>query len=70
LSKKKDKLDVDSIETIFLDYSSYSKGYKYYNPINKKSYISKNIIFVENEPFFTKKSKIKNQENSNTIDQA
>jgi Integrase core domain/GAG-pre-integrase domain len=68
--KRKDKLDVNSIKTIFLGYSSYSKGYKCYDPIHKKSYISRDIIFVENESFFKEKNKIENQINPNTIDQA
>jgi hypothetical protein len=67
--KRKDKLNVNSIKTIFLEYSSYSKEYKCYDPIHKKSYISRDIIFVENESFFKEKNKIENQVNPNTIGQ-
>jgi hypothetical protein len=44
------------------------KGYKCYDPINKKFYISRNIKFQENEPFYKEKLKeIYDQEPSNMI---
>jgi hypothetical protein len=49
---KLDKLDFTSIKTIFLGYSSQKKGYKCYDPKTKKLHISRNIFFLENEPFF------------------
>jgi hypothetical protein len=42
---KRDKLDYTSIKTIFLGYSSQKKGYKCYDPINKKLYISRDVTF-------------------------
>jgi hypothetical protein len=43
--KRKDKLDFVSTKTIFLGYSPFKKGYKCYDPINKKVFISRNVIF-------------------------
>ena len=42
---KRDKLDHTSIKAIFLGYSSKKKGYKCYDPINKKLYISRDVTF-------------------------
>ena len=53
--KRNDKLDFVSQKTIFLGYSSYKKGYKCYDPINKKLYLSRNVTFFENEPYFKEK---------------
>ena len=44
--KKKDKLDHTSTKTIFLGYSSTKKGYKCYDPTNKKLYFSRDVIFL------------------------
>ena len=43
--KRKDKLDFVSTKTIFLGYSPFKKGYKCYDPINKKLFISRNVVF-------------------------
>jgi hypothetical protein len=50
-NNKRDKLDYTSIKAIFLGYST-KKGYKCYDPINKKYYISRDITFQENETYF------------------
>jgi Reverse transcriptase (RNA-dependent DNA polymerase)/Integrase core domain/gag-polypeptide of LTR copia-type/GAG-pre-integrase domain len=51
--KRKDKLDKNSVKTIFLGYSSTKKGYKCFDPEQNKLYISRDIVFREHEPFFT-----------------
>jgi hypothetical protein len=54
-----------------LGYSSTSKGYKCYDAINKKSYISRYIIYIENEPYFKKKIRnIPIEHSSHTIEQS
>ena len=35
-----------------MGYSSQKKGYKCYDPINKKFYISRDVTFLENEPYY------------------
>ena len=50
------KPDLRAIKCVFLGYSSTQKGYKCYNPSSKKFYISADVTFVENTPFFTKPS--------------
>ena len=52
---KQDKLDYTSVKTIFLGYSSQKKGFKCYDPIDKKFYISRDITFQENEPYYKEK---------------
>ena len=51
------KLDVKSIKTVFLGYSSQKKGYKCYDPINKRFFISRDVTFLENEPFYKENKK-------------
>jgi hypothetical protein len=54
-----------------LGYSSTSKGYKCYDAINKKSYISRCIIFIESEPYFKKEIRnIPIEHSSHTIEQS
>ena len=50
------KLDPRAIKCVFVGYSSTQKGYKCYNPSSKKLYISADVTFAENAPFFSKSS--------------
>jgi Reverse transcriptase (RNA-dependent DNA polymerase)/gag-polypeptide of LTR copia-type/Integrase core domain/GAG-pre-integrase domain len=52
INKRNHKLDRNAIKIIFLGYSSQKKGYKCYDPINKKMYISRDVTFFEEKPFF------------------
>ena len=46
-----------------MGYSSQKKGYKCYDPINHKYYISRDVTFLENEPYYKDvDNKIDNQE--------
>ncbi|KAJ4717094.1 Retrovirus-related Pol polyprotein from transposon TNT 1-94 [Melia azedarach] len=45
--ERRTKLDDKSDSFIFIDYNSSSKGYKSYNPNNKKIVISRDVIFDE-----------------------
>jgi hypothetical protein len=50
--KRIDKLDKNSVKTVFLGYSSTKKGYKCFDPEQHKLYISRDVVFMEHEPFF------------------
>ena len=48
------KLDARSCKCMFLGYSSVQKGYRCYSPEKKKYFISKDVVFIENQLFFPK----------------
>jgi len=49
------KLDPQAVKCIFVGYSSTQKGYKYWDPIGKRLFISMDVTFREEEPYYTKK---------------
>ncbi|KAL4379170.1 hypothetical protein GQ457_02G022950 [Hibiscus cannabinus] len=46
-SQKRSKLDDNSVKCIFVGYSLETKGYRFYNPKNKKLIISHDVVFDE-----------------------
>jgi len=49
--ERRGKLDDKSENCIFTGYNKKSKAYKLYNPITKKTIISKDVVFKEQEPW-------------------
>ena len=49
----RNKLDPRALKTIFLGYSPTQKGYRCYCPQNKKMYISCDVTFFEDTPYYT-----------------
>ncbi|WVZ85487.1 LOW QUALITY PROTEIN: hypothetical protein U9M48_032409 [Paspalum notatum var. saurae] len=47
-SEKRQKLDDKSEKCIFIGYSEQTKGYRVYNPITKRLFVSRDVIFDEN----------------------
>lgn len=45
--EKKKKLNPKSVPYVFTSYNDESKAYTFYNPQNKKTIISQDVIFVE-----------------------
>jgi hypothetical protein len=52
---KYDKLDSRAVKCVFIGYSSSQKGYKCFDPITKRRYISMDVIFFEKQPYFDSK---------------
>lgn len=48
------KWDSKSIKCVFIGYSLFRKGYRLYDPVNKKIHESRDVIFVENQFSYSK----------------
>ena len=49
----RNKLDPRALKTIFIGYSPTQKGYHCYCPQNKKTYVSRDVTFFEDTPYFS-----------------
>ncbi|KAK2975146.1 hypothetical protein RJ640_010826 [Escallonia rubra] len=47
------KLDPRAVKCVFIGYSPTQKGYKCYNPTTRKTYVSSDVTFVEEESYFS-----------------
>ena len=52
LSPNLDKLAARAIKCVFLGYSKLQKGYQCYSPIHNRYYISADVTFFEEKPYF------------------
>jgi hypothetical protein len=52
------KLDPQAVKCIFVGYVSTQKGYKCWDPIGKRLFVSMDVTFREEEPYYTKKNDI------------
>jgi hypothetical protein len=53
------KLDGKSVKCIFIIYSKESKAYIFFDPLNNKIYVSRDVIFDEGGVYQRMKEKIK-----------
>jgi hypothetical protein len=49
------KLDPQAVKCIFVGYASTQKGYKCWDPIGRRLFVSMDVTFRETEPYYTKK---------------
>ena len=47
------KLSLRAVKCIFFGFSRTQKGYKCYDPVNRKIFISSEVIFFETTPFYS-----------------
>ncbi|KAL5777605.1 hypothetical protein ACOSP7_010531 [Xanthoceras sorbifolium] len=50
------KLDPRAEHCVFIGYASNKKGYRCYNPLTRKFFVSMDVSFLENKPYFQKNS--------------
>ena len=48
----KTKLDSRAVKHVFIGYPPDKKGYKCYNPLTKKTVVSMDVTFLENQQYF------------------
>ena len=48
------KLDPQAVKCVFVGYSSTQRGYKCWDPIGKRLFVSMDVTFREFEPYYTK----------------
>jgi transposase InsO family protein len=51
-STKRDKLDSRAVKYIFLGYSQTQKGYRFYDPLQKKMYVSRDVRFSKDTLYY------------------
>ena len=52
----KSKLDLRAQKNVFRRYSSNQKGYKCFDPVTKKDFVTMDVQFFENSSFFKSSS--------------
>ncbi|KAG7536926.1 Ribonuclease H-like superfamily [Arabidopsis suecica] len=53
--EQRNKLDAKSTRCMFLGYSTTQKGYKCYDPVNNRTYVSRDVKFLEDQGYHDKK---------------
>ncbi|CAH9098391.1 unnamed protein product [Cuscuta epithymum] len=68
--EQRNKLEAKSIRCIFLGYSTTQKGYKCYNPSTSKTFVSRDVKFIEDQGYYDKKERESLEELSRPSDLA
>lgn len=63
-SQNRKQLDNKSEKCIFIGYSSQSKGYRLYNPSNKKFLTRRDVVFIEGQKWIWQETNYENNLNS------
>ncbi|KAA3477093.1 Retrovirus-related Pol polyprotein from transposon TNT 1-94 [Gossypium australe] len=64
---QRNKLESQVVKCIFVGYGNYQKGYKCYDPSSKRFHVTMDVVFNENEFFYSTDSLLQGEKHNEVI---